>query len=251
MGELTLTKGNEVEELRALKQVPLIAVIGSRKTSEPYNRELGMIVGNSLRSTIEYPHNGTIYTGGAPGVGEDVAMGVARYVLEEYRKTGQLLDPRFFIMIPPKIGDTGDGRYIDEPFGPTKIYRAAGAFSPSAELDIVWAGEGLAERREILAKSADMAVMLHGSAGTLDEAYYVLANGRPVIVMSNSGDGAKWLSNLKSHRLPRSEDVPEDILPTLNKILTETDTYLIIPVSAIHEVREEVFSRIRMYDSPY
>ena len=67
----------------------------------------------------------------------------------------------------------------------------------SNSLDVVIAGDSMADRREYLSKIADILVMINGGRGTLDEALHGLVAGKRLIVASNTGGKSELMPVIK------------------------------------------------------
>lgn len=191
---------NIVEEIRNDKQQPLIAVIGATFPTNEYKRDRGIEVGYLLRKYID-KREGTLFTGGVNGIGVDVYTGIIKYCVDYLKENRTMPDDRFFVLtpmyayIPPTSKLSLEKK---EYFEPPETYYALGAISKRESLEIVTAGEDLAERRNYLSKLADVLITINGGSGTFDEALGAIQNKKPVITMSYSGGAAFLLGEMKN-----------------------------------------------------
>jgi SLOG cluster4 family len=203
--------------IRESKQQPLIAIIGATVPTEGYGRGIGVEVGHLLRKHIE-PRKGTLFTGGVDGVGVDAYIGVMKYCVDSLKSSPEkkISDDRFFVLVPefdyvPVSRDLFEGGgYRIVPFEVPKAYRTLGAFSARGELDVVIAGKDMEERRDYLARVADVVIVVNGGSGTLDEAVTALLNDKPVIALACSGGTASILSAMKDSPYATT-DMPQEI----------------------------------------
>jgi hypothetical protein len=155
---------------------------------------------------------GTLFTGGVEGVGADAYTGIMKYCIDELRtaKTGvKMPDDRFFVLVPAfnppsmvnKVRLLGINRQ-SFPYIVPEVYQALGSLSERGKIDVVVAGNNMAERRGYLACVADALVVINGGTGTLDEAVMALQNGKPVITLSYSGGAALELKEHKDSSYP-------------------------------------------------
>lgn len=182
-----------LEKIRKDREQPRIAVIGSTIPNRTYSKFMGVDMGYTLRSFLE-GRKGTLFTGGVGGVGVDVYQGIVSWCKRFEKK-----DDRFFVLIPKTV-------YLTEPVEGFFLYSAPRTYHIIAgiaglSLEQTTAGDGMGERRKYLAHTADVAVMLNGSFGTLDEALSIIRLGKPVITWPESGGAAKDLVLLKDGRL--------------------------------------------------
>jgi hypothetical protein len=234
---------NVVIKIRGNKEQPLIAIIGATVPTKEYDRHFGMEVGYLIRQHIS-PLNGTLFTGGVNGVGVDVYTGVMQYCVDELRRdrTGKKMpDDRFFVLVPShEYIPCGKGfgllepKYQCVPFEVPEAYHALGAISERKSLDIVTAGDDLAERRQYLAHLADVLVAVNGTDGTLDEALIALQNGKPVITLSYSGGAALSLQTIKIS--PRAIKFSQNITRQFGDSIRDIDTGLIYIASNTAEM---------------
>jgi len=171
---------------------PLIAVIGAAKPGPDYTRKKGVAIGYKLREFLGGDRDGTIFTGGVEGVGVDVYEGVLTYCVDIVRKRPGLLPyDRFFVLVP-------------EDFGVPDFYTRLAALSKTGKLDVIRAGEDMAERRRNLAQEADIVIAVNGHGGSFDEAFIALESGKPLIALSDAGGVSLALSEIKNE--------PEDVV---------------------------------------
>lgn len=196
-----------VEEIRKEKELPLVGVIGATTPTAPYTSQLGREVGYVLRQYFSTT-NGTIFTGGVDGVGVDVYIGVMQCCMELARKSGQIQDDKFFVLIPSHAEtllavdtpflERSARRPIAVPYTPPSEYSALGYLTARRELDIVKAGNNMSERREYVSTVADALLVVNGGLGTLEEAIDALRHGKKLIPLTPSGGAAALIGKIKT-----------------------------------------------------
>jgi predicted Rossmann-fold nucleotide-binding protein len=148
-------------EIRARHASPIIGVIGAAMPEAPYARRLGEYLGGLMSVYLQL--KGTLFTGGVPGVGEDVFNGF---------KAGPFYDPKlkkFFALLP-------------EGFPPL-------VYGDQADVEIF--GEDMYQRRIGMGLVADALIVLHGGSGTLHEAAEALKRGKHLVVFQAGGAGSE------------------------------------------------------------
>jgi hypothetical protein len=187
-------------EIRSRHPGPLIAAIGAGDPDKPYTIPMGMKAGYGIAEYIDDNYHGTLFTGGMNGVGADIFVGVTRYRMHASHGQPPVINFRhFFVLIPERETHSimGFGEFI-EPFQESYSYRQLAALTGD---DIIRerAGDSLEERRICLAHTADFAVCLNGTGGTLDEAAMILQHGKPVITCAESGGVSEALQTYKTY----------------------------------------------------
>jgi hypothetical protein len=215
------------------KERPLIAVIGSTQPTQGYSPLHGIGVGYALRGYME-KRSGTIFTGGVDGVGVDVYAGVIKYCLEQSKAGAKIADDRFFALVPQYsfIPAKRLFSFTEEqqatPFQLPRTYSMLALMTDKGKIDLVTGGTDLAERRRVLAETADIIITLNGSAGTLDEASMALRLGKPVITLPHTRGAATILHMLRdpSFELPQELEVVGAGLDLVDKklILSASNT---------------------------
>src|SRR3989344_4806210 len=83
----------KTEEIRTKHEKPIIGIIGATSPLRDYTKEMGIELGYKLRGFLE-GKQGSLFTGGVPGVGADVYEGISKYCEENN------LEDRFFVLVP-------------------------------------------------------------------------------------------------------------------------------------------------------
>ncbi len=191
-----------LEDVAAKYTHPIIAVIGAAMPSEGYDQVAAYRLGYRLREMLD--KEGTLFTGGSPGVGVDIYGGIIDYCIEKG------VNDRFFTLIPEGI----------EPFpGYSDLAKKRGS-----EVNIERLGKDMAERRSFLAALADMLVVVNGSSGTLDEALKGLVLGKLVLALNNSGGIANILPFIKSGELKLPLYIDTRLISIYNSVTDLVDS---------------------------
>lgn len=172
---------------------PLIAIIGATSPGWGYELDMGFMTGFECRRAAE-SHNAWVFTGGVSGVGLDAYAGVLRY------ETDKSASHRFFMLIPNQFGfkdQTGAVRFY--PYSPPTEYNLLARLVDGGSPKKVRAGQDMSERRRYLASVADVAVMVNGSGGTLDEAFALLRHDKTVVAVKGTGGAADDLLDAKAN----------------------------------------------------
>ena len=148
------------KEFKGLK----IGIIGATAPTREYAHEIGIELGKKLRAYLA--NQGYVFTGGVPGVGEDVYQGIV-----SESKGG---DDRFFVLLPEGMSALRD--YTDH--------------SPAGKVRTVTFGQDMYDRRIGMGKVSDVLIVLNGRGGTLHEAAAALENGKKVIALDYGGAGS-------------------------------------------------------------
>jgi predicted Rossmann-fold nucleotide-binding protein len=196
-----------IDSIKERKKSPLIAVIGATDPTPQYKPKMGIEVGYFLRKNLE--DEGTIFTGGVSGIGIDVYEGAMNYCKEALNLHKPAID-RFFVLVPENhyAFDTDTQEtYLLQYRVPEKYFTLARSI-PNNSLDAITAGVEMSERRQYLAELADVALVLNGGGGTLDEAFSIMARGKNVITLPYTGGAARLLQGFKEKKL-YGEDILE------------------------------------------
>ncbi len=231
-----------VERIRREKGLPLIGVVGATVPTAPYRPKIGQQVGYNLRaynSTV----GGALFTGGVEGIGVDVYVGIMRYCIDVAKRTGDLKEDNFFVLVPthtmaPFSIDLPRFRRKAIPpllhYSPPAEYSVLGSLTPKGGLDVVRAGENMTERREYVGAVADTLVVVNGGDGTLDEVIQAMQLGKKIITLPESGGTAALLGTIKKkpadpglrQTLAKMRISEQEINPDL--IYVATDTKMIL-----------------------
>ncbi|MBT6336285.1 HAD-IIB family hydrolase, partial [Candidatus Woesearchaeota archaeon] len=134
---------------------PLIGIIGAASPSAGYSKAVAEEIGRKIQQT-----GAIMFTGGVPGAGVDTARGFLEQANAE----------EFFTILPEGTRQAhGYDGLTDEP------------------VTVEGKGKGMLERRTVIAKAADVIVVVNGGYGTLDEAVQSLQEGRQVIATDTGG----------------------------------------------------------------
>ncbi len=208
---------------------PLIAAIGGGNPNVPYDIQMGLRVGQEMTVFMNKENRGTLFTGGMGGVGVDIFVGVVKHRL--FAKYPN----HFFVLIPESEVFSFQGKdELPIEFREAEAYTKLAAL---ADIPLVRerVGESLADRRVCLAATADFAICLHGTGGTLDEAASMIRRGKPVIVCEESGGISADLCDYKE-RLVLSKDIDGPFLRDVVKELPfPFDISLIIATKTIDD----------------
>jgi len=186
------------KELISSLSGPIIGFIGATMPEIGYDREFTKSIGYELRGNT-HSKGGTLFTGGVCGVGLHAYRGIAKYCIDN-----NLKDDGFFVMIPknvhvPRIDAFGIPDYNDirvVPYSPPKRYESYAEMISENGLKVITAGEDMAGRRDILARTGDIFVMINGGLGTLEESFFALDGGKQVITMPDTGGTARLLADI-------------------------------------------------------
>ena len=191
----------KLEEITAKYERPIIGIIGATSPLPGYDSDEAYRLGYELREVVD--KQGSLFTGGVPGVGLDVYRGIADHCAEKG------VEDKFFILLP---------NIEIEP--PEEYFRLAEKTKNKA-LKIERAGQNMEERRSYVGAVADVLVLVNGSKGTLDETLKGLIQRKPIICLQNSGGAAEVISKLKRGEI----DIPLNV-----------DRELIRPFDSISEI---------------
>ena len=167
-----------ITQIKTRYQNPNIAIIGAAAPDLDYNSVLGIKTGFFLRRLVENKP-GRLFSGGVSGIGLDAYKGAIYYCMER-----KLVDDKFFLVFP------------DLPYKPPQEYFEYAA-KIGKPLEIVSGGKDMLERRTKLAEVADLAVVLNGSLGTLDEALQLINRRKTIFCLNSSGGAAKYLGGFQ------------------------------------------------------
>ncbi|GEM_PF-3434817 len=227
-----------VERIRKEHPLPLIGVIGATNPTTQYKKEVGVSVGWILRDFIEIS-NGSIFTGGVNGVGIDVFAGITKWCIETGLKKGSLPPSKFFVLVPQfdesELEYFATSPHVLPKYVPPTTYNVLGVINSEGNLNVVYAGNSMQERREYVGIVPDYVVAINGGFGTLDEAFCSLKANKPVIVMPETGGAARTLIDIKNQLLPDKYKL-EFIKHKIN--FDTIDTKLIMPVRNSTEFRQ-------------
>jgi HAD superfamily hydrolase (TIGR01484 family) len=152
------------EEIKGQYPGLKIGIIGAASPTKGYDPKTGIELGKKLRAYVG--DKGFVFTGGVPGVGEDVYQGVV-----EASNGG---DDRFFVLLPDGMFAGGEYRH----------------HSVSQKVRTANFGQDMFERRIGMGKVADVVIILNGRGGTLHEAAVALENGKKIIALNYGGAGS-------------------------------------------------------------
>jgi predicted Rossmann-fold nucleotide-binding protein len=159
-----------------------IVVIGAQVPDYSYDSSMGIRVGNIIAKMMK--KGDVLITGGVEGVGLDVFTG---FGLTPSKGT-------FECIIPKQTQSIGKNKeVINTPYHLPEAYQIVSKLTKKT-IQVISAGNNMAERREFLAKSVDIAIVMNGGIGTLHEAVMLLQNGIPVIAIPRTGGIAELLS---------------------------------------------------------
>ncbi len=238
-----------VEKIRQEKAFPLIGVIGASAPTPPYRLEMGIAVGYALRGYIETA-GGTVFTGGVAGVGVDTYIGVMQFCTRAAPRHGRILDDRFFALIPryhePSFMDSLEAllpkKPTEMPYEPPGEYAALGYLTPRGQVDCVYAGKNMEERRTYLAEIADVILVVNGGAGTLDEAHKALKEGKSIIALPYTGGAAAAIGQMKEEHISPGLTASLSRLGIIHKSI---DRKLILTVGTIAEMTHRLHDVLR------
>jgi predicted Rossmann-fold nucleotide-binding protein len=216
-----------LETIRQETQAPRIAIIGATQPTEEYYPKQGHNVGYWLRQYIE-DKKGTLFTGGVEGVGVDIYTGIIKYHLNYLLKTKKLPEERFFVLVPTNTRFRNGDNSFSLPYQIPQSYRCLPSLF-NQDLKVIRAGDNMAERREYLSNVADAVVVLNGSGGTLEEAFFSLKQGKKVLPIPITGGAALDLVKIKND--------PGFIANIQFADITRIDTSNIIPIKSFDELR--------------
>lgn len=190
-----------LEELTQKYEHPIIAVIGATQPLPDYEQKIGESLGYKLRELLE-KQQGTIFTGGVPGVGVDIYQGVINYC-QEHSKSND----KFFCLLPEEYPICIDYLLSADEIGKNSV-------------SIERIGKDMEERRTNLSNLADCLIVVNGSHGTLDEALKSMLLGKKLLCLANSGGAAKVLEKIK---LEEIQGLPKEINSSLIELFYNVD----------------------------
>lgn len=228
-----------IDKIKEFYESPIIGVIGATVPSKDYESTMGIQTGYGLRKMITRS-GGSIFTGGVQGVGVDVYSGIIRFCIENATKTGKMIDDNFFVLIPhfaPVMNEAPafllETQVRLAPYNVPTQYELIARFTASRELGVVRAGHDMDERREYVAKVADMLVVVNGGHGTLDEALNALQLGKRIVTVATTGGSARLLSDLVNGNISEQKKAA---LKKVGLFVDNVDTSKICCVDSLDEL---------------